>query len=223
MLYIVATPIGNLEDITLRAISVLKSVDFILSEDTRVTKKLLNHFEIQTNLISFHEYSDENKYEKISELLAEGKSLALVTDAGTPAISDPGYFLVKKIRQEMPEIKIVAIPGPSALTAAISISGINAREFTFLGFPPHKKGRKTFFEKVARISAENPVIFYESTHRLIKALESLLEIIPEKKVVVAKELTKMFEEIITGKPNEIISYLHKYSEKIKGEFVIIVE
>lgn len=222
MLYVVATPIGNLEDITLRAISTLKSVDFILSEDTRVTGKLLHHFEIETPMISFHEYSDDNKYEKIIGMLEDGKSLALVTDAGTPAISDPGYFLVQRIREQLPENKIVAIPGASALTAAVSISGFNMKEFTFLGFPPHKKGRKTFFENIVEQIKDRPVVIYESKHRLIKALESLNNLLPENKIVVAKELTKMFEEVISGTPSEILEVFSENHDKIKGEFVVII-
>lgn len=222
MLYVVATPIGNLEDITLRAISTLKTVDYILTEDTRVTKKLLNHFEISTPMISFHEYSDVKKYDKIINLLEEGNSLALVTDAGTPAISDPGYFLIQAINEKLPDVKISPIPGPSALIALISVSGINAKEFTFLGFPPHKKGRKTFFEKVIRLSEDCPVVFYESKHRIMKALESLQIMGPDKKIVIGRELTKMFEEIITGSPAEVSKFLSENFEKIKGEFVILI-
>lgn len=221
ILYIVATPIGNLEDITLRALRILKEVDFILSEDTRVTKKLLNHFEISGQLISFHEYSDEAKFEKVLHLLQEGKKIALVTDAGTPAISDPGAYLVKKIRKDLPEIKIVPIPGASALITLLSVAGAEKKEFTFLGFPPHKKGRKTFFEKVAQ--SDLPIIFYESTHRIIKALESLKEECPDRKIILGKELTKIYEEIIAGKPFEILEYFSLYPEKIRGEFVVLVE
>jgi 16S rRNA (cytidine1402-2'-O)-methyltransferase len=222
MLYVVATPIGNLEDITLRAISTLKSVDFILSEDTRVTQKLLNYFDISTPTISFHEYSDQSKYEKILDLLEKGKDLALVTDAGTPAISDPGYFLVQTVREKLPEVKISPIPGASALTALVSVSGINMKEFTFLGFPPHKKGRKTFFENVVDASQKNPVIFYESKHRIIKALESLEVLIPNQKIVIGREMTKIFEEIISGTVEEVREYFSENPSKLKGEFVIIV-
>jgi len=222
MLYVVATPIGNLEDITLRAISTLKNADFILSEDTRVTGKLLHHFEIDTPMISFHEYSEDSKYDKIIELLSDGKNLALVTDAGTPAISDPGYFLVQTIRKRLPEVKISPIPGASAITALVSVSGINMKEFTFLGFPPHKKGRKTFFEHIIETAAKNPVIFYESKHRVIKAIESIRELAPEKELVVGREITKMFEEIVTGTANEILEHFSQNSNNLKGEFVIII-
>ena len=222
MLYIVATPIGNLEDITLRAIRTLKEVNFVLSEDTRVTSKLLKHFDIDTPTISFHEYSDDNKYEKILALLEKGQDLALVTDAGTPGISDPGSFLVKTVKEKLPEISIVPIPGPSALASAISVSGLNLKEFTFLGFPPHKKGRKTFFDQLIEKIENHPVIIYESTHRLLKALESIKDRSPDCNIVVCKEMTKIFEEIMTGKPQELIDYFLLNHDKIKGEFVIIV-
>jgi 16S rRNA (cytidine1402-2'-O)-methyltransferase len=222
MLYIVATPIGNLEDITLRAIRTLKEVNFVLSEDTRVTSKLLKHFDIDTPSISFHEYSDDNKYEKILALLEKGQDLALVTDAGTPGISDPGSFLVKTVKEKLPEISIVPIPGPSALASAISVSGLNLKEFTFLGFPPHKKGRKTFFDQLIEKIENHPVIIYESTHRLLKALESIKDRSPDCNIVVCKEMTKIFEEIMTGKPQELIDYFLLNHDKIKGEFVIIV-
>ncbi len=222
MLYIVATPIGNLGDITFRAISTLKEVDYILTEDTRVTKKLLNHYEINTPMISFHEYSDESKYEKIIDLIEKGNKIALVTDAGTPAISDPGYFLIQTIRAKFPDFKIIPIPGPSALTATISVSGINTKEFTFLGFPPHKKGRKTFFEKVASLVDKRPVIVYESKHRVIKALESLNEVTPEKQIFIGREITKIYEEFISGTAEELIKYFSENKEKLQGEFVIIV-
>lgn len=221
MLYIVATPIGNLEDITLRALRILKESDFILSEDTRVTKKLLNHFEISVPLISFHEYSEESKFQRIFDLLKEGKDIALVTDAGTPAISDPGSYLIKKVREKIPETKIIPIPGPSAFVALLSVSGFAGSEFTFLGFPPHKKGRKTFFERISR--SELPVVFYESTHRLKKALESLNEVCPEKNIVLGKELTKIYEEIIIGNPAEVLEYFNLNPLKTKGEFVLLVE
>lgn len=222
MIYIVATPIGNLADITFRAIETLKNVDNILCEDTRVTKKLLNHFDIHTPTISFHEYSDEAKYEKIYEMLKEDRNIAMVVDAGTPGISDPGYFLIQNIRKKMPEIEIVPIPGVSAITTLISVSGMNMKEFTYLGFPPHKKGRQTFFEKIRDIREDHPVVIYESTHRLVKALESIKELVPEASLVVGKELTKSFEEIITGNPEEVIEYLESNPQKQKGEFAIII-
>jgi len=172
MLYIVATPIGNLEDISLRALRVLGEVDFVLCEDTRVTGRLLDHYEIKTETISFHEHSDERKMKEVIGLLAAGKNLALVSDAGTPGISDPGGKLIERVIRELgDDVKIESIPGPSAVTAALSISGIQTDKFVFLGFPPHKKGRQTFLRKI--LASEFPVVVYESKHRIIKFLDEL--------------------------------------------------
>ena len=170
-LYIVATPIGNLEYITLRASHTLKQVDFILCEDTRITKKLLAHYEIKTPCISYHQHSDLRKQEYILQLLKQGKNLVLVTDAGTPGISDPGNKLIRAICDSPLAICITPIPGPCALTAALSISGFPTDRFVFMGFPPHKKRRKEFFQRIA--ACENTIVFYESTHRIIKTLEEL--------------------------------------------------
>lgn len=219
--YVVGTPIGNLSDMTPRAIQTLREVDFILCEDTRVTQKLLNHFEIKNKTLSFHKFSEDNKYQKIFDLLEEGKNLALVSDAGTPAISDPGAYLIKEIREKLPEVEIITIPGPSALTAAISIAGLESEKFVFIGFPPHKKGRKTFFEELA--SYKIPVVFYESKHRILKALESLNEIVPERDIFLAKELTKFNEKYFSGKASEIIEKLQGDQNLLKGEFVVIVK
>lgn len=219
-LYIVATPIGNLEDITLRALRILKEVDMVLCEDTRETGKLLSHYEIKKPLKSFHAQSKLSKTDEILEILREGKNLALVTDAGTPAISDPGSFLVAKIREELPEVKIISIPGASALTAAFSASGVTGGEFTFLGFLPHKKGRETLFKEIAE--GKRAYVFYESPHRILKALESLSKFAPDKKVIIARELTKIYEEFISGKPAEILEFFSQNSEKVRGEFVVIV-
>lgn len=219
-LYIIATPIGNLEDITLRALRVLKEVDLVLCEDTRETGKLLKHYEISKPLKSFHAQSKLSKTEEILEMLFKGNNLALVTDAGTPAISDPGSFLVAKIREEMPEAKIIPIPGASALTAAFSASGVTGGEFTFLGFLPHKKGRETLFKEIA-VSSRS-FVFYESPHRILKALESLKKFASEKKIIVARELTKIYEEFVSGKPEEVLGFFEKNPEKVRGEFVVIV-
>ncbi|MDO8564391.1 MAG: 16S rRNA (cytidine(1402)-2'-O)-methyltransferase, partial [bacterium] len=170
-LYIVGTPIGNLEDITLRALRVLKEVDVILCEDTRMTARLLARYEISKPLKSYHEHSKVSRIDEIVALLEQGKDLALVTDAGTPGISDPGSLLVSKIREALPEVKIETIPGPSALTAALSVAGVPASDFLFLGFLPHKKGRETLFKEIA--ASERAVVFYESPHRILKTLESL--------------------------------------------------
>lgn len=220
-LYVVATPIGNLQDMTPRAIQILREVDFVLCEDTRVTQKLLSHFQIKNKTLSFHKFSEDDKYQKIFELLKEGNNLALVSDAGTPAISDPGAYLIKEIRENLPEIEIVTIPGPSALTATISIAGLESEKFVFIGFPPHKKGRKTFFEEISNYKI--PVIFYESKHRIVKALENLNELFPNRDIFVAKELTKINEKSFTGKASDILNVLKTDQNLLKGEFVVIVK
>jgi len=219
-LYIVATPIGNLKDITKRAIETLKGVDLILAEDTRVTKKLLAHYEIQKPLESFHQHSGPQKISRIIEMLSEKKDIALVSDAGTPGINDPGGLLIKNILEELPSAYIVPIPGPNAAITALSVSGINADKFLFLGYPPHKKGRQTFFKEVA--NSKYPVVFYESTHRIIKALKELAEIdkTKERQLIIARELTKKFETIYRGTASDILPQLEREQ---RGEFVIIVE
>ncbi|MFM7088724.1 MAG: 16S rRNA (cytidine(1402)-2'-O)-methyltransferase [Candidatus Paceibacterota bacterium] len=218
--YIVATPIGNMQDITLRALAVLQSVDTILCEDTRTTGKLLERHGIKNNLMSFHAQSKLTKVDKIFDLLEEGKNLALVSDAGTPTISDPGALLISQIKERYPETKVIPVPGPSALITALSASGLPTHEFTFLGFLPHKKGRETLFKEIA--ASERTVIFYESTHRILKTLESLDKFCPEKKVCIARELTKIYEEIVTDTAANLFEYLTKNPEKQKGEFVVLV-
>ena len=224
-LYVVSTPIGNLEDITLRALRILKEVDIILCEDTRVTKKLLNHYDIHTKTLSYHAHSNLQKVDYIIELLVEGKNLALVSDAGTPAVSDPGSLLVSKIREhflssenEMP--KIVSVPGASALTSALAIAGVPVQDFTFLGFLPHKKGRETLFKEI--LESDRAMVFYESTHRILKTLESLNKFMPDRKVVIAKEITKMFEDTLIGTASELLNVFENTPEKTRGEFVVIV-
>ncbi len=223
-LFIVATPIGNLGDITFRAIETLKEVDLILCEDTRVTIKLLNHYEIKKPLLSYHERSRLSRVEKIIEHLEAGKNLALVTDAGTPGISDPGGRLIAEVKNHFQEkIEIVAVPGPSALAAAISVAGVNLSKFIFLGFPPNKKGRETFFKNI--LISDYPVIYYESPHRFMKNLKLIEKLnIENKKInlVVCRELTKKFESVKKGKLKEIIQFFELNSSKIKGEFVVIV-
>lgn len=219
-LYVIATPIGNLEDITLRAIRILGEVDFILCEDTRVTRKLLSHYEIKTSTISYHANSKINKLEKILELLEEGKNLALVSDAGTPAISDPGMQLVEQIRERLPDVRVLTVPGASALAAAISISGAPAARFQFLGFLPHKKGRETIFKEISE--SDETVIFYESPHRILKTLESLAKHSPDKKITIAREMTKIYESVVIGKPAEVLEYYDENAEEVRGEFVVIV-
>jgi 16S rRNA (cytidine1402-2'-O)-methyltransferase len=221
-LYIVATPIGNLEDITLRALRVLKEVDYILCEDTRTTQILLNKYEIKTKTMSYHAHSTENKEAVIINLLKGGKNIALVSDAGTPTISDPGVLLVSNVRRELGnDANISPIPGPTALISALSASGVSSAEFLFLGFLPHKKGRLTLFKEIA--SSKRVVVFYESTHRILKTLASLSEYAPKFKVVIGRELTKQFEEFVEGTPSEVLEYFTKNSDKQRGEFVVIVE
>jgi 16S rRNA (cytidine1402-2'-O)-methyltransferase len=220
-LYIVATPIGNLEDITLRAIRVLGEVDTILCEDTRTTRTLLNKYDIKTKCISYHAHSTEKKANNILELLKDGKNLALVTDAGTPCISDPGVLLVSQVKKEFgEEAKVVPIPGASALVTALSACGVSVADFTFLGFLPHKKGRETLFKEIAK--SDRPMVFYESSHRITKALESLAKECPEKKVTIARELTKFYEEFLDGGAEDLLGILKKDLNKQKGEFVVIV-
>jgi len=217
-LFIVATPIGNLGDMTLRALETLRRVDLVLSEDTRVTGNLLRHFEIKKPLISFHEHTDKEKADKLIARLLAGENMALVTDAGTPGISDPGNVLVALATTS--HIKVVPIPGASALGAIVSVAGIDMREFTFKVFPPHKKGRETYFKAVA--GSVLPVIYYESPHRVIKNLELLFSLAPEKNLVLGRELTKIFEEVVRGSVGEVKEYLEKKVGKMKGEFTIIV-
>lgn len=256
MLYIVATPIGNLEDITLRALRILKEVDFILCEDTRVTKKLLAHYNIQKPLISYHQHSRLQKINYIIDLLKQGKNLALVSDSGTPGISDPGNKLISYLvnwlikekdihtpRHPSTQVTIIPIPGSSAITTALSISGFPTDKFIFLGFPPHKKGRQKFFQEI--INSKYPVVFYESPHRIIKSLCDLRRLTQkktqtnvenisvsqrqvgvsqrsraEREIVVCRELTKKFETIYRGTIDEVIEKIK--NDIIKGEFVVVI-
>jgi len=219
--YIVATPIGNLGDITFRAISTLKSVDLILCEDTRETKKILEKYSISKPTMSYHAQSRLSKTDKIFELLEVGKNLALVSDAGTPGISDPGAMLISKIKNNFNHsVEVIPIPGPTALITALSASGLPTHEFTFLGFLPHKKNRETLFKEIAL--AKRTMVFYESPHRILKTLESLVKFCPDKKVCVARELTKIYEEFKNGTPTQILEYFQNNKEKQRGEFVVIV-
>lgn len=221
ILFIVATPIGNLEDITLRAINTLSNADVILAEDTRVTKILLGHYNIKKDIISYHQHSDERKIGQIVGLLREDKRLALVTDAGTPGINDPGNFLIKRIVEEIPDIKIVPIPGPNAAITALSVSGFPTDRFVYLGFPPHKKGRQKFFKEISKI--KETVVFYESKYRILKALEELRKFstLGERRVLVCRELTKQFETIYRGNLDEVETKLK--GDNVLGEFVVVIE
>jgi len=224
ILYIVATPIGNLNDITPRALKTFKEVDLILCEDTRVTKKLLEHYNIKTSTLSYHQHSKVKRIKYILEFLKEGKNLALASDSGTPGISDPGGKLVREAVESLGnQVKIIPIPGSSAVTTAASISGFPMDKFLFLGFPPKKRKRKKFFEEI--IKSKYPVILYESPHRIIKTLGELNSLYTEyniqnTEIVVCRELTKQFETTYRGRIEEVIEKIKK--DKIKGEFTLIV-
>lgn len=215
-LYIVATPIGNLGDMTFRAKETLEAVSLIACEDTRHTGILLKRYDIKTAKLSFHSHSGYAKVEKIMTYLNQGDDVALVSDAGTPGISDPGYTLIKAALED--DIKIIPIPGASALVTGLCASGLPTDKFLYLGFLPVKKGRQTVFKKIAE--AENTVIFYESPHRLVKTLTQLKEHIKtDAQVVVAKELTKIYENFYRGNLDEVIKMM---PEKVKGEYVVMI-
>jgi len=215
-LFVVATPIGNLSDLSERAKATLLAVHMVLCEDTRVTGKLLHHFGIKTPMMSYHQHSGDDKTKKILDLLEQGHDLALVTDAGTPGISDPGGKLVEIVVKK--QFSVIPIPGPSAVIAALSICGFSTDEFIFLGFPPNKKGRQTYFDRLARI--ESTVVIYESTHRIFKSLEEINKRTPQRHLVVCRELTKLHETIYRGTAAEVTEALT--STSIKGEFVIVL-
>ena len=215
-LFVVGTPIGNLEDITLRAISTLQNVDLILAEDTRNSKKLLSAHNIDTKMMSYHEHSNEKETKRIISLLLDGKNLALISDAGTPTISDPGYGLIRDCIKK--EIKIIPIPGASAITTAMSVSGLPSDSFTFFGFLPQKKGRIKKIKEL--LNVDNTIILFESPFRLEKTLNQLKEYLGNRSVVVGRELTKLYEEIIRGNLEDVIEYFSK--SKVKGEIVIMI-
>lgn len=219
-LSIVATPIGNLEDITLRALRTLKECDVIYAEDTRVISKLLARYEIQKPLQRLDAATESKKADDVIARLEAGERVVYVSDAGTPGISDPGTRLVAQVRELAPEATIEAIPGASALTAALSIAGIDTTAFTFIGFLPHKKGRQTALGKIAE--SEIPVVLYESPHRIEKLLEELgaLEV---SRVIIARELTKVHEEIVSGSVAEVQAHFIAHPDAVRGEFVVIVE
>ncbi|MDO4690283.1 MAG: 16S rRNA (cytidine(1402)-2'-O)-methyltransferase [Fusobacterium sp.] len=218
MLYIVATPIGNLEDITFRAIRILKEVNYIFAEDTRVTKKLLDHYEINNTVYRYDEHTKQHQIANIINLLKDGKNIALVTDAGTPCISDPGYELVDEAHKE--GIKVIAIPGASALTSAISISGVNTRRFAFEGFLPKKKGRQTLFKELAT-EKERAIIIYESPFRVEKTLKDIENYMGKREIVIIREISKIYEEVLRANTRELLEKLEK--KPIKGEVVIIIK
>lgn len=217
-LYLVPTPIGNLKDITLRALEVLKSVDIIAAEDTRQTLKLLNHFEIRKSLISYHKHNEQGKSEDIIEMLKEGQNIAIVTDAGTPGISDPGAVIVSKCINE--DIEFEVLPGATAITTALVYSGLDTTRFLFRGFIPREnKERKVLLNEIKEV--RESIILYESPYRIVSTLEVLLEYLGNRKIAVCRELTKLHEEIKRGTIEELIEYFKNTPPK--GEFVLVVE
>ena len=228
-LYVVATPIGNLKDITLRALEVFKNTNVIVCEDTRVTRSLFSAHGIDASLktlISYHTHNKIVRTDRIIDHLREWNDVVFVSDAGTPGISDPGAELVSVIRRELAdeisrgEIKIEAVPGPSALVAALSVSGVPCANFTFLGFLPHKKGRETLFKEIS--ASTRTCVFYESPHRILKTLESLDKHLKAKRVTICRELTKVFEEVVGGTAGDVLKFFNTHPDKVRGEFVVIV-
>ncbi|GJM27509.1 MAG: ribosomal RNA small subunit methyltransferase I [Cyclobacteriaceae bacterium] len=216
-LYLVPTPIGNLQDITLRALSVLKEVDTILAEDTRTSSKLLKHYQINNTLESFHSFNEHKKLIGLMERLKNGETMALISDAGTPSISDPGFLLVRSCHEN--QIPVECLPGPTALIPALVNSALPSDRFVFEGFLPPKKGRKTRLEEIKQES--KTIILYESPHRLLKTLEQLSEVLGgERKASVSRELTKLHQETINGTLSELIDYYKKNT--LKGELVIVI-
>lgn len=220
-LYVVGTPIGNLADISFRALEVLRSVDIIFCEDTRVTRKLLSHYEITTRCVSYHSFSGFGKVARAIRFLEEGKDIALVSDAGTPTISDPGVRFVRQVRGTLAGISVVSVPGPSAVVSALSVSGAPASSFVFLGFLPRKKGRQSLFSAITR--EERTVVFYEAPHRLLKTLSSLEEVLDStREVIVVRELTKVHEEVISGTASHVLAHYTGRPDTVRGEIVVIV-
>lgn len=216
----VATPIGNLEDITLRALRTLKESDVVYAEDTRVIAKLLARYEIKKPLQRLDAATELKRADDIIARLEAGEHVVLVSDAGTPGISDPGARLVSRVRALAPGARIEAIPGPSALTAALSIAGMDSNGFTFLGFLPHKKGRQTAIKKIA--TSDIPVVLYESPHRILKLLTEL-EALKVSRVTIARELTKVHEEVVSGTVAKLQAHFAAHPDTVRGEFVVIVE
>lgn len=217
-LYICATPIGNLEDITLRALKILKEVDFIAAEDTRHTIKLLNHYDIKNNLISYHGHNEKRRSSQIIEKLISGESCALVSDAGMPGISDPGAVIIKEAI--LNNVEVVVLPGATAFVSALVMSGFETDRFVFEGFLPHKRGDK--ISALEKIYNENrTIIFYESPHRLIDTLKAMIAVFGSRQLSVSREITKKFEETVRGDLGEVLDYFE--GKEIKGEFVLVVK
>lgn len=216
-LYVVPTPIGNLEDITLRALNILKHVDIIAAEDTRTTKFLLDHYQIEKTLLSFYSHNEQVRVPQIIQRLKNGDSVAIVSDAGTPGISDPAFSIITAAIEN--EIKIIPLPGPTAFVPVLVASGMATHEFVFEGFLPHKKGRRTKLERLK--NEERTIVLYESPHRILKTLTELLEYCGDRKVVVGREMTKIYEEIIRGTLSDVVKDFS--TRTIKGEFVVVLE
>lgn len=217
-LYVVATPIGNLRDLTTRAEETFGAVSVVLCEDTRVTGKLLHHLGIKRELVALHQHTERSSMKTLIERLRAGESMALVTDAGTPGISDPGGIFIEELVRLAPEIVITPIPGANAIAAALSVSGVPADVYTFFGFPPHKKAREKFFDTLT--STEHTGVFYESTHRIEKALTQIGERQKDRQLIVCRELTKLHETIYRGTAHQILAALQATSTK--GEFVVVL-
>lgn len=216
-LFIVPTPIGNLGDITIRALEVLRSVDAVAAEDTRTTKFLLDHFQIQKPLLSFFSHNEQIRVPQIIERLKQGESIAIVSDAGTPGISDPAYSIITAAIEK--DIRIVPLPGATAFVPVLVASGLPTHEFVFIGFLPHKKGRKTKLESL--VEEKKTIVLYESPHRIVKTLQELLDNLGDRKAVIGREMTKKFEELSRGTLSSLIT---DYSSRsIKGEFVLVLE
>jgi len=216
-LYIVATPIGNLNDMTFRAVETLKEVDIVAAEDTRTAQKLFTKFDIHTALQSFHAHSSEQSADKLVKKMKEGKSVALISEAGTPGISDPGFVLVRKAVEE--GIKVIPIPGASAVISALSASGLPTDKFVYLGFLPLKKGRQKLLESLREEA--RTVVFYESPHRIVKTVSELAETLgDERQIVLAREITKLHEEFFRGTLAEAVEFLN--SKKVRGEFTVLL-
>lgn len=217
-LFIIATPIGNLEDVTYRAVETLKSLDVLFCEDTRVTVRLLERYALRVPMDSYREEAHREKLERVLAHLREGKRVGLVSDAGTPAISDPGFRLVRDVLAAEPETTVVPIPGPSAVVTSLSVSGFPSDEFLFLGFPPHKKGRQSAFAEA--MDQPRTVVLYESPHRIDKALVAIDALDPARTLCVGREITKIHETFYRGTAKEVAAQLEKTSSK--GEFVIVI-
>ncbi|PWQ95784.1 16S rRNA (cytidine(1402)-2'-O)-methyltransferase [Leucothrix pacifica] len=220
-LYVVATPIGNLGDITQRALDVLAGVDRVCAEDTRTSKRLLTHFGLQKRLVALHDHNERDKLDQLTEWLQSGESLALISDAGTPLISDPGYHLVQHLREL--SIPVVPIPGACAIIAALSVAGLPTDRFVFEGFLPAKSAaRKQAFQKATQQTCTQ--VYYESSHRIVASLRDLSEVIEaDRRVVLSRELTKMFEQSFSGTASEVLKWLESEPNHQKGEFVVMVQ